>query len=287
MRGSAHRLNDSNQVYYFCNYLSNRFVGGAVPAASPERAQAVGTSPRSIPGRSYRMPRVPDVLIRIVFALLVVLGVAAAVLRFVAPDDLATRAELVRARTLVVLGMTQPAPDKRAQVIAEADRKFATQRGVTRVHILAGAAFLVLASLQLTRRVRIRSPKTHRVTGRIAIVFAWMSGLTGVLFSLSQPLGGLPEQVVVGAVGLFLLGSTSIALHHIRAGRVEAHREWMLRGVASALAIASVRVVSIPIDLALAPRGVDVRVVFALSLWVGWILTMAGAEWWIRSTRVR
>ena len=88
-------------------------------------------------------------------------------------------------------------------------------------------------------------------------------------------------------VGLFLLTAVSLAFRHIRAGRVESHREWMLRGIAAAIAIASVRLVAIPLDLALTPRGVDVRVVFALSLWLGWILTMAGSEWWIRSTRAR
>lgn len=197
------------------------------------------------------MPRFPDFPIRVNFALLVSLGVAAAVLRVLAPDDLIGRMERVRARTIVVLGVTQPAPERRAQFVAEADGKFAAHRTITRVHVLTGAGFLALASLKVSHRVRLRRPRTHRVSGRVAIILAWLSGLTGLFFGLWQPLAGLAEQVIVGAVGLFLLASVSLAFHHIRAGRV------------------------------------DVRAVFALSLWLGWILTMAGCEWWIRSTRAR
>lgn len=233
------------------------------------------------------MPRLPDVLIRVVFALLVSIGIAAAVLRVLVPNDLISQMERVRARAIVVLGVTQPAPERRAQVATEADGKFAAHRTVTRVHVLTGAGFLALAALQVSRRVRRRTPRTHRVSGRVAIVLAWLSGLTGLFFGLWQPLAGIAEQVLVGAVGFFLLASVSLAFHYVRAGRVDAHREWMLRGMAAALAIASVRLVAIPLDLALTPRGVDVRLVFGLSLWLGWILTMAGSEWWIRSTRIR
>lgn len=233
------------------------------------------------------MPRWPDLLIRVVFALLVLLGVAAAVLRSVATDDLIARVEPVRARMMNSLGVTEPAPHRRAQVVAEADAKFAARRAITRIHVLAGAGFLALASLQLARRVRTLTPKVHRISGRVAIILAWLSGLTGLFFGLWQPLAGIAEQVIVGAAGLFLLAAVSLAFRHIRAGRVAAHREWMLRGIAAALAIASVRVVAIPLDLALTPRGVDVRVIFALSLWLGWSVTLAGAEWWIRTTRAR
>jgi uncharacterized membrane protein len=231
--------------------------------------------------------RFANLLIRLVFALLVLLSVTATTMRVLAPDYLIARVERVRARAIVALGVSQPAPERRAEAVAEADAKFAENRTVTRLHVLSGAAFLALAALQLTQRVRRRTPRTHRIAGRVAIVLAWASGLTGLFFGLWQPLAGLAEQVIVGVVGLFLLASVSLAFRHIRAGRVGAHREWMLRGIAAALAIASVRLVAIPLDLVLTPRGVDVRVVFALSLWIGWAITMVGAEWWIRATRAR
>lgn len=233
------------------------------------------------------MPHFQNVLIRVAFALLVLLGVAASALRIIAPTNLLARMERVRVRTMVALRVPQPNLERRAQAVARADGKFAAHQTVTRVHVLTGAGFLAIASLQLARRVRTRTPRTHRVAGRIAIVLAWLSGLTGLYFGLWQPIAGLAEQLIVGVVGLFLLTAVSLAFAHIRAGRVEAHREWMLRGIAAAIAIATVRLVAIPLDVALTPRGVDVEVIFASSLWVGWVLTMLGAEWWIRATRAR
>lgn len=226
-------------------------------------------------------------MVRVLFAFLVLVGLTSAAARYAAPDDLFARFSPGRARMMSALGLAEPAPERRAQALAEADAKFGTLRSVTRIHIVTGAAFLVLAALQLTRRVRTRAPIVHRVSGRIAIVLAWVSGLTGLFFGLWQPLAGIAEQVVVGGVGLFLIVAVSLAFRHIRAGRVAAHREWMLRGIAAALAIASVRVVGFPLYLALTPSGVDLRVIFALSLWLGWGIALAGAEWWIRATRAR
>lgn len=226
-------------------------------------------------------------MVRVTFALLVVLGVTAAVLRTVAPDDLFARMEPVRARLFRALNATEPEPARRAAFLAEGDRKFATQRTITLVHILTGAGFLALAPLQLMRRVRLRRPQLHRVTGRIAITLALTSGIIGLFFGLWQPLAGAAEQVIVGVVGLVLVSAIGLAFRHIRAGRVAAHREWMLRAIAAALAIASVRVVALPLDLVLAPRGVAPRIIFVLALWIGWVGTLAAAEWWIRSTRPR
>lgn len=231
------------------------------------------------------MQRWPGVLIRAVFGVLVLLGLAAAVLRAVATDDLFARMELVRARMLNTTSVSEPIRSRRAEVVSAVDGKFAAHRGITRIHVLAGAGFLGLASLQLVRRVRTRMPNVHRLSGRGAIVLAWLSGLTGLFFGLWQPFAGIAEQVIIGAAGLFLLTAVSVAFRHIRAGRVAAHREWMLRGIAAALAIVPVRLVGVPLDLALTPRGVDLRVSLVLSMCIGWSVTLAGAEWWIRTTR--
>lgn len=57
---------------------------------------------------------------------------------------------------------------------------------------------------------------------------------------------------------------------------------------AIALSIASVRVVGVPIAFLLIMRyGVSLSDMFALSVWAGWLLTVGGAECWIRYTRPR
>jgi uncharacterized membrane protein len=226
-------------------------------------------------------------LLRGVFALLVLIGLTTAVLRSIAVEDLFARMEPVRAPMMDALGVTEPAPVRRAAFIARADGKFAAHRTTTLLHILTSAGFLALVPLQLTRRVRTRSPRIHRVSGRVAIILAFASGLTGLFFGLIQPLGGAAEQLIVSAAGLFLLVSVCRAFLHIRAGDVADHREWMLRAIGAALGIPAIRIVGVPLDLTLTPRGVDPHVIFVLALWLGWGVTVAVAEWWIRTTRQR
>ena len=221
------------------------------------------------------------------FALLVSIGLATAILRSIAVADLFARGELVRAPIMDALGVTEPEPIRRAAFLAKADAKFAAQQTITRLHILTSAGFLALAPLQLTRRLRTRSPRSHRVSGRVAIILAFASALTGFFFGLKEPLGGAAEQVIIGVAGLFLLVAVCLAFLHIRAGDVAEHREWMLRAVGAALGIAATRVVGLPLDWTLAPRGVEPRVIFVLALWLGWGMTVAMTEWWIRATRRR
>lgn len=226
-----------------------------------------------------------DKLLRGILALLVLLGLTTAVLRSIAVTDLFARVNRVRAPMMGALGVTAPAAARRAAFLAKADGKFAAHRTTTLLHVLTGGGFLALVPLQLMRRVRTRSPRIHRVSGRVAILLAFASGLTGLFFGLIQPLAGPAEQLIVSAAGLFLLVSVCRAFLHIRAGDVAEHREWMLRASGAALGIAAIRIVGVPLDLTLAPRGVDPSVIFVLALWLGWGLTVAVTEWWIHTTR--
>ena len=58
----------------------------------------------------------------------------------------------------------------------------------------------------------------------------------------------------------------------------------MIRAFALAIAVSTVRVLSGMFDLWLGPKGVGAREVFVLSIWVGWIVTVGGAELWIQRT---
>ena len=108
-------------------------------------------------------------LLRGVIALLVLLGLTTAVLRSIAVGDLFARMEPVRGQIWDALGVTEPAPVRRAAFIAKADGKFAALPTTTLLHILTSAGFLALVPLQLTRRVRTRNPRIHRVSA------AWRS----------------------------------------------------------------------------------------------------------------
>jgi uncharacterized membrane protein len=236
--------------------------------------------------RSPTPPWIRKLLLAVV-ALLVVLGLTTAALRSMAVEDLFGRMEPMRAPIMDALGVTDPAPLRHAAFVAKGDAKFAAHPRTTLLHILAGAGFLTLVPLQLARRLRTRSPGIHRISGRVAIGLAFASALPGLFFGLKQPAGGAAEQLLVSVAGLFLLVAVCVAFVHIRAGDVAEHREWMLRAIGAALGIPATRIAGVPLDLTLTPRGVDPHVIFVVALWLGWGVTVAVTEWWIRTTRQR
>lgn len=224
--------------------------------------------------------------IRATFALLIAIGIGASVLRLVFPTDVITRFEPVRTAVHQAVGLTEPDPLRRAEAVADLDRKFATHWLATRLHVVSGGVLLLLIPFQFSRSMRARHRSVHRWTGRVALAAAWVSGLGGLYFGVLHPFAGAFERVTVGVVGIFFLAAVTLAFTRIRQGRVAAHREWMIRGMAAALAIATVRLVAIPIDLFLTSRGLSPETIFAVSLWAGWGTTLAGAEWLVRRTRV-
>jgi hypothetical protein len=117
------------------------------------------------------------------------------------------------------------------------------------------------------------------------VLAAFVATLPALYFGLLMPYAGLGEALAIGLFGgLFLLAITT-AFMAIRRGQVARHREWMIRAFAIALAISTVRLVGAVVDIALTPAGFRQPELFVFSIWIGWIATVAAAEWWIRYTR--
>ncbi len=156
---------------------------------------------------------------------------------------------------------------------------------IARLHVWAGALFLILASVQFSSRVRQRFIAFHRWSGRMLLSLAFITGSSALYFGLAMPFGGLFEAIAITIfAGLFLL-SIARAFMAIRRLQVTLHREWMIRAFALAIAISTVRVVEALLDLGLSPAGVPAAGVFVIAIWSGWVLTLGAAELWIRYTR--
>ncbi len=113
------------------------------------------------------------------------------------------------------------------------------------VHGITGAVALCLAPFQFSSRLRRRYIQLHRIMGRVYIA------CTAIAAPAAIPIAAiLGPAVVVPAAALQSLGwivTTATALYCIRAGRVEQHREWMLRSYPFAMVFVVVRVlVAIP-----------------------------------------
>lgn len=219
------------------------------------------------------------------FALLLLIGVVAAALRASHVGDLYGVLEPLRKTVLGAFGISEPNALRRAEMIARIDAKFAAHAMATQVHVGFGALFFVLVPLQFSKSLRARHRALHRWSGRLLVVLAWITGLGGLYFGVLHPFAGPFERLIIGLVGTWFLAATSIAFVKIRQGRTAEHREWMLRAVAAALGISTVRLVVIPIDVVLTPYGVAPEVIFLHSFWIGWGVMLLAAEWWIRRTR--
>lgn len=222
-----------------------------------------------------------------VTALLVIVGVGAAIGRIVFADDAITRFEPVRQWYLDALHLEDPFAAERPAELALVDGKFAANRLLTLWHVLPGGIFLLFAPMQFSTWIRRRHIRLHRWSGRLLVPAVVASVLPGLCFGILMPYGGPSEAVVIAASGGLLVIAVCRGVLAIRRRQVARHREWMIRVFAAAIAISTVRVVGGPLDVVLTPAGLRPPAVFAISVWTALILTLGGAELWIRSTRPR
>lgn len=147
------------------------------------------------------------------------------------------------------------------------------------LHVVPGALFLVAAPLQLSARLRRRYPSIHRSTGYLLLLLAVPFGVTGLFLAVRDPIFGVAGASASVIGGLLFLNAGGQAYRAIRRGDITHHREWMLRFLALAYAIAVIRVVS-AVALMLAP--VRPTAIGGAMFWLGFVISAVGAEWWIR-----
>ena len=238
---------------------------------------AIGPVPGSVlPTRRHVRER----LVWVSALVLCLIGVTSAVHRTLHVADAGARVQATG--VFDALGVrVSPADSARMALV---DHRFAQRPRLTRLHVVAGGLFLLLAPLQFWRGLRDSHRTVHRWSGRLLLVLLCISVAASVPFGILAPYAGAPEGVIVAAVALLTLGGAGRAWWAIRTRRVELHREWMLRVFALGVGIASVRLVDAALVLLMLPYMSSVTI-FVLSLWVGWGLTLAGVEWWIATTR--
>ncbi len=232
--------------------------------------------------------RAPPLVVQVLWfgvAVLVAVGIVAAVGRAIFPSDLATRADPLRQQLLDALHRTDPFLPQRPGEIGRFDRRFAANPLATLMHVLPGGLFLILAPLQFSSRIRSRYIRFHRWSGRILVVTAVVTALAGLYFGLLMPYGGTGELTATLFFGGLFLVAVVRGFLAIRRRQVPRHREWMIRAFAIGIGISTVRIVSAALDFALTPAGIRPPDLFALSLWIGWGITLVAAELWIRYTR--
>ena len=153
------------------------------------------------------------------------------------------------------------------------------------VHIIAAAFYALLGSLQFSARLRRGRPNWHRRSGRILVgagMLVALSGLWMTLFYTGAPGGDLLWAVRL-LVGTVMAASIVLGVTAIRRRDIAAHRAWMIRAYALAVA-AGTQAFTQGIGEALFGTS-DLST--ALSVSSGWVINAAVAESVIRRPSTR
>lgn len=170
---------------------------------------------------------------------------------------------------------------------ADLDAHFASERTLVLTHILPAMLFMVLGPLQFVRGLRARYPQVHRWSGRIFLAASAVVGISGLRLAFGKTIGGLDEKAAIALFGTFFLISLGKALWHALHREFAQHREWMIRGYAIGLAVATIRPImggffAVALMSGHAP---DPHEFFGTAFWIGFTLQTIAAEIWINFTR--
>lgn len=157
-------------------------------------------------------------------------------------------------------------------------------------HVVFASLAMAAAIVQIVPAIRTRFPGWHRTSGRV-YVFAGVlpAGLTGFVLGMLTPFGPVLRASNV-VLAVLWLTCTCIGVRMARAGRYADHRRWMLRSVTLTLSIITNRVWAVVLTIALVPQldttfggnqALMVQAIAGLSGWLGWVLPLLSAEWWL------
>jgi uncharacterized membrane protein len=167
---------------------------------------------------------------------------------------------------------------------ADLDLGFAHHPFLTLTHIVSGLVFVVLGPFQFMTGLRKRYPALHQWTGRVFLAGALVIGVTALIMSPQMAIGGALETaatLIFGVLFLFALGRGFAA---IRARRLAEHRRWMIRAYAIGLGVATVRPIVGVFFATSRLTHLSPHDFFGIAFWLGFILSLAAAEAWIRVT---
>jgi len=121
-------------------------------------------------------------------------------------------------------------------------------------HAVAGATALLLAPFQFSAKLRRRSPRVHRVLGRLYVAGVVVAAPTAIPIVVILGPPSLVMAAVIQSCGWLL--TTGIALYWVRRGDIRQHQEWMVRSYPFAMVFVLTRAtLAIPAVKALGEAG--------------------------------
>lgn len=155
---------------------------------------------------------------------------------------------------------------------------------LTMLHTIPGLLFAILGPLQFMGPIRRRVPAVHRWSGRVFVLIGITSGVAAFLMTLRFPIWGMTLNTAISLVSsVFMVFAFVQALVHVRARRFGLHREWMIRGFATGMAVALFRVMLNDILPAMGVEDFTTR--WNIVVTISFPILLGFAEFWIRATR--
>ena len=124
-------------------------------------------------------------------------------------------------------------------------RRYAPVALLVFMHGFPAAIALFQGILQFSSRLRQRHLQVHRWMGRIYVGCVAIGAPVAVVVAAKLPLPTLLPAAIIQSFGW--MATTATALYCVRTGRIQQHREWMIRSYPFAMVFVVVRaIVAIP-----------------------------------------
>ncbi len=108
-------------------------------------------------------------------------------------------------------------------------------------HGVPGTLALALGVFQFSDRFRRKYLRIHRLMGYVYVVSAVISAPIAIVVARRLPIPTLIFASIIQATGWLV--ATLSAIYCVRTGRIQQHREWMMRGYAFAAVFVFVRAI--------------------------------------------
>ncbi|WP_327091782.1 DUF2306 domain-containing protein [Nonomuraea sp. NBC_01738] len=161
------------------------------------------------------------------------------------------------------------------------------------LHVIFGSIAMTTCLMQIWPWLRARNPRLHRLTGRVYVLAGVLpAGLLGLVVGAATPFGHVARASNV-LLALLWLGCTLAGWRMARRRRYREHRRWMVRSFALTMSIISNRlwsvliVVLVPVETLGSGQREIMATVSGLSTWLGWVIPLLVAEWWLEHRPAR
>jgi uncharacterized membrane protein len=147
-------------------------------------------------------------------------------------------------------------------------------------HIFFGGTSLLVGWTQFSSKLRKKSIQLHRNFGKVYLICAIPSGLSG-LFLANYANGGWVSSAGFGSLALVWLTATLIAYSAIRAKNIKRHQTWMILSFAACFAAVTLRL-WLPVLTAMTS---DAITAYRMVAWLCWVPNLLVALMIIRYSR--